>query len=91
MERTATFKFEGGDTAWEEKNLGSYANSEVRFVEVQEKLCSEVVEGKDQCYQLIEEYEEVVTGPLLMNLFQYLVFSRLWKPGGKTSRKKNQI
>ncbi|ENN77525.1 cysteine-rich with EGF-like domain protein 2 isoform X2 [Dendroctonus ponderosae] len=60
MERTAKFKFEGGDAAWEEKNLGSYANSEVRFVEVQEKLCSEVVEGKDQCYQLIEEYEETL-------------------------------
>ncbi|XP_066247346.1 cysteine-rich with EGF-like domain protein 2 isoform X1 [Euwallacea similis] len=60
VERTAKFKFEGGDTAWEEKNLGSYSNSEVRFVEIQEKLCSEVVEGKDQCYQLLEQYDEAL-------------------------------
>ncbi|KAL1493284.1 hypothetical protein ABEB36_011368 [Hypothenemus hampei] len=60
VERTSKFKFEGGDTAWEEKNLGSYAKSEVRFVEIHEKLCSEVVEGKNQCYQLLEEYDEVL-------------------------------
>lgn len=59
LQRTASFKFEGGDADWEEKKLGSYANSEVRFVEIHEKLCSEVVEGKAQCYQLLEEYEEV--------------------------------
>ncbi|KAJ8956218.1 hypothetical protein NQ317_019074 [Molorchus minor] len=58
LERTSKFKFEGGDTAWEEEKLGSYATSEVRFVEIQEKLCSEVTIGKDQCYNLLEEYDE---------------------------------
>lgn len=67
MQRTASFKFEGGDADWEEKKLGSYANSEVRFVEIHEKLCSEVVEGKAQCYQLLEEYEEVISTQDLIN------------------------
>ncbi|CAG9816986.1 unnamed protein product [Phaedon cochleariae] len=58
LERTSKFKFEGGDTAWEEEKLGSYATSEIRFVEIQEHLCSEVKDGKDQCYNLIEDYEE---------------------------------
>jgi hypothetical protein len=48
MERTARGKFEGGDAAWEEERLGSYSYSEVRLVEIQEKLCSNVEEGKDQ-------------------------------------------
>ncbi len=48
MERTARGKFEGGDADWEEKKLRSYANSEVRLVEIQEKLCSDVSRGEDQ-------------------------------------------
>jgi len=48
MERTARGKFEGGDAAWEEERLGSYSHSEVRLVEIQEKLCSSVERGKDQ-------------------------------------------
>lgn len=60
LDRTSKYKFEGGDTAWEEKNLGSYAHSEVRFVEIHENLCSEVIEGKDQCYQVLEEYDEAL-------------------------------
>ncbi|XP_030748515.1 cysteine-rich with EGF-like domain protein 2 [Sitophilus oryzae] len=58
LERTSKYKFEGGDAAWEEEKLGSYAHSEVRFVEIHEKLCSDVSEGRDQCYQLLEEYDE---------------------------------
>ncbi|KAJ8934855.1 hypothetical protein NQ314_013126 [Rhamnusium bicolor] len=58
LERTSKFKFEGGDAAWEEEKLGSYATSEIRFVEIQEKLCSEVLDGKEQCYNLLEEYDE---------------------------------
>ncbi|XP_060526520.1 cysteine-rich with EGF-like domain protein 2 [Cylas formicarius] len=60
LERTAKYRFEGGDTAWEEEKLGSYATSEIRFVEIHEKLCSEVIVGKDHCYVLLEEYDEVL-------------------------------
>ncbi|KAF7287748.1 hypothetical protein GWI33_003383 [Rhynchophorus ferrugineus] len=58
LDRTSKFKFEGGDAAWEEEKLGSYATSEVRFVEIHENLCTEVLEGKDQCYSLLDEYDE---------------------------------
>ncbi|XP_057664708.1 cysteine-rich with EGF-like domain protein 2 [Diorhabda carinulata] len=58
IDRTTNYKFEGGDTAWEEEKLGSYATSEVRFIEILEKLCSELKDDKDQCYQLLEELEE---------------------------------
>lgn len=48
MERTSRGKFEGGDADWEEKKLRSYANSEVRLVEIQEKLCADLAKGEDQ-------------------------------------------
>ena len=49
LERTSRGKLEGGDTAWEEKNQGKgYATSEVRFVEIQEKLCRDVSRGEIQ-------------------------------------------
>ena len=49
LERTERGKFEGGDAAWEEKNQGKgYSTSEVRFVEIQEKLCYDVSRGEAQ-------------------------------------------
>jgi hypothetical protein len=54
MERTARGKFEGGDAAWEEERLGSYSRSEVRLVEIQEKLCTNVERGKDQVSIIID-------------------------------------
>jgi hypothetical protein len=54
MERTARGKFEGGDAAWEEERLGSYSHSEVRLVEIQEKLCSSVERGKDQVSMIVD-------------------------------------
>ncbi|XP_069692770.1 cysteine-rich with EGF-like domain protein 2 isoform X5 [Periplaneta americana] len=60
MERTARGKFEGGDAAWEEERLGSYSHSEVRLVEIQEKLCTNVERGKDQCHALSEETEQYI-------------------------------
>lgn len=48
MEKTATGKFEGGDAHWEESKLRKYQNSEIRLVEIQEGLCSDLSEGKDQ-------------------------------------------
>ena len=48
MEKTERGKFEGGDTAWEEEKMGSYKKSEVRLIEVQEKLCTEIERGQNQ-------------------------------------------
>ena len=50
LERTSRGKYEGGDTHWEEKKLGSYANSEIRLTEIQEQLCSELSAGKDEVF-----------------------------------------
>lgn len=57
MAKTSRGKFEGGDTAWEEEKMGTYATSEVRLIEIQENLCSEVEKGKFQCQSLAEENE----------------------------------
>lgn len=57
MEETARGKHEGGDTSWEERNLKSYTDSEVRLVEIQERLCEEVKTGKAQCLSLAEDSE----------------------------------
>lgn len=60
MKRTAKGKFEGGDAAWEEEKLGNYATSEIRLVEIQETVCSEVEEGRDQCYTFHEQYDHEI-------------------------------
>ncbi|KAF5284425.1 hypothetical protein FQR65_LT13559 [Abscondita terminalis] len=60
MENTAKGKFEGGDAAWEEEKLGSYSRSEVRLVEIQENVCSNIVEGRDQCYSFNEQHDSVI-------------------------------
>ncbi|CAG9102729.1 unnamed protein product [Plutella xylostella] len=60
LEKTSRGKFEGGDTAWEEAKLKSYARSEVRLVEIQEGLCSELKKDKDRCYALAEEAEHPI-------------------------------
>lgn len=54
---TARGKHEGGDTSWEERNLKSYADSEVRLVEIQEGLCEDVTKGKAECLSLSEDAE----------------------------------
>ncbi|GFO44471.1 hypothetical protein PoB_007097600 [Plakobranchus ocellatus] len=41
LESTAKSNYGGGNTKWEEKSLGSYATSEVRLVEIIEKLCDD--------------------------------------------------
>lgn len=59
LERTARGKFEGGDVAWEEKNQGKgYSTSEVRFVEIQERICSDVDRGEAQCHDNHHSWEE---------------------------------
>ncbi|XP_071508883.1 protein disulfide isomerase Creld2-like [Diadema antillarum] len=57
MERTSRYSYEGGDADWEEKKLGSYATSEMRFIEVTEGLC----ENKEHdCHNLLETQEELI-------------------------------
>lgn len=60
MKNTERGKYEGGDAAWEEEKLGSYATSEIRLVEIQEKVCSDVEEGRDQCYSFHEQYDHEI-------------------------------
>lgn len=57
MDRTSRGKYEGGDAAWEEQKLGSYMTSEIRLVEIQEKLCNDIERGQDQCHTLAETNE----------------------------------
>lgn len=60
LEQTSRGKHEGGDTSWEEKNLKSYADSEVRLVEIQEMLCEDAKKGKAQCLSMAEDTESEV-------------------------------
>ncbi|RUS74765.1 hypothetical protein EGW08_017463, partial [Elysia chlorotica] len=59
LESTSKSNFGGGNTKWEEKSLKSYATSEVRLVEVIERLC-DGSSKESQCHSLLEEHEEVV-------------------------------
>lgn len=60
LDKTSRGKYEGGDAAWEEAKLKSYSRSEVRLVEIQENLCSDVKKHQNQCYGLAEEVEQVL-------------------------------
>jgi len=57
LERTKNSHFGGGNTAWEEKNLLTYANSEVRFVEILDSLCTDASDNQDMCFHYSGEYE----------------------------------
>lgn len=57
MEKTARNHFGGGDTAWEESRLGSYARSETRLLEILEGVC-EGVSKEAACHAMVEEHEE---------------------------------
>jgi len=55
FDKTVGQNFGGGNTAWEEKSLGTYATSEARLVELLEKTCG----SKDyKCGSLLEDQEE---------------------------------
>lgn len=58
--KTAHGKHEGGDAAWEETKLKSYTSSELRLVDIQEGLCSELKKHQDHCYTLAEEAEQAL-------------------------------
>ncbi|XP_036327999.1 cysteine-rich with EGF-like domain protein 2 [Rhagoletis pomonella] len=60
LEKTSRGKHAGGDAAWEEEKLRSYKTSEVRLVEVQEQLCSDVKRGQDQCHTMANDHEHLL-------------------------------
>ena len=60
MEKTARGKYDGGDTHWEEANLGKYASSEVRLTEIQELLCHDLPLGIHQCLELASEHDGLI-------------------------------
>lgn len=60
QEHTRRERFDGGDSAWEEDNLGSYSTSETRLIEIQELLCKDVDHGEKQCHSLAEELESQI-------------------------------
>ena len=41
IKKTAKSNFGGGNTDWEEKNLGTYAFSETRLIEITENICKD--------------------------------------------------
>ncbi|KAL5256426.1 hypothetical protein ACHWQZ_G011606 [Mnemiopsis leidyi] len=53
--KTKGHNFGGGNTAWEEKSLGTYATSETRLVEIQEKTAKKC---DYKCGSLLEDQEE---------------------------------
>ncbi|XP_047123493.1 cysteine-rich with EGF-like domain protein 2-B isoform X1 [Hydra vulgaris] len=59
MEKTAKNHFGGGDTAWEEENLKSYARSETRLLEILESVCNDVSK-ESTCHAMVEENEELL-------------------------------
>ncbi|XP_050542654.1 cysteine-rich with EGF-like domain protein 2-B isoform X2 [Daktulosphaira vitifoliae] len=62
LKKTQTGKYGGGNTAWEEENLQTYHRSELRFVEIHDTMCHEVIPGalQDNCFHLAEEYEHLL-------------------------------
>ncbi|CAG9786813.1 unnamed protein product [Diatraea saccharalis] len=83
LDKTSRGKFEGGDVAWEESKLKSYSRSEIRLVEIQEGLCSELKRYQDHCYSLAEETESVLekwwflNDPQSMDLYSWLCINTL--------------
>ncbi|KRZ60818.1 Cysteine-rich with EGF-like domain protein 2 [Trichinella nativa] len=62
--------FEGGNTAWENENLGKYSTSETRFIEIMELICSKkskdvkeeskIKNLESKCHAMAEEHEETL-------------------------------
>ncbi|XP_040079161.1 cysteine-rich with EGF-like domain protein 2 isoform X1 [Ixodes scapularis] len=58
VERTSRSRFDGGDGDWEKRKMGKYSSSEIRFIEIQENLCHEVIKGQEHCRNVAGKYEE---------------------------------
>ncbi|KAM9313232.1 protein disulfide isomerase CRELD2 [Gastrophryne carolinensis] len=57
LEETSKKNFGGGNTAWEEKTLSKYETSEIRLVEIIERLCDD---SNFECNVMVEEHEEQI-------------------------------
>ncbi|RWS13297.1 cysteine-rich with EGF-like domain protein 2 [Dinothrombium tinctorium] len=60
LKATERGKYEGGDASWEERKQGSYLDSDIRFIEIQEQLCNDLTTGKDQCHTFFEKWENEI-------------------------------
>ena len=65
IKKTAKSNFGGGNTDWEEKNLGTYAFSETRFIEITEGICRD--SDKDVRHSKIRGNFSEKVGILLQN------------------------
>lgn len=87
LEKTRKSGYGGGNTAWEEKSLGkgSFANSETRFLEIIENVCSNYSGESEKfyCHSIVEQHEETIQHWFLnerngsKNLFDYLCIKKL--------------
>ena len=70
--------FYGGDVYWEELNMKVYADSELRFVEILEKVCEN---GKFGCLKILEENEELLEewwrGDKQLDLFEWFCVEKV--------------
>lgn len=57
FDKTKGHNFGGGNTAWEEKSLGTYATSETRLVEILENTCGKT---NYKCGSMLEDQEEFI-------------------------------
>jgi hypothetical protein len=81
--KSAKSNFGGGNTQWEEKNLGSYAFSETRLLEILEHVCDG--DSARECHHMLESKEEVIENwwfkhyakGVDTDLFTYLCVSRM--------------
>ncbi|CDW52964.1 DUF3456 and EGF CA domain containing protein [Trichuris trichiura] len=68
MKKTEASHFAGGNTDWEDKHLGKYAESETRFIEILEMACPEkydhlttnVKKIEAKCHYMVEQQEELL-------------------------------
>ena len=57
VEDTKSGGFQGGDVVWEEEKLSVYADSELRFVEILERVCGS---KEFACLSILEEFEDAL-------------------------------
>ncbi|KER24245.1 calcium binding EGF domain protein [Opisthorchis viverrini] len=57
LDRTATKGFSGGNTHWEQRNIGSYATSEIRFDDIIAGVC---VKSDYKCHEILGVLEPLI-------------------------------
>ncbi|CAF0770765.1 unnamed protein product [Brachionus calyciflorus] len=55
FKKTSKGNFGGGNTDWEDRKLGSYVTSDIRFEEIIENSCSN---KENDCHHLLEDHED---------------------------------